>query len=112
MPRTRMLIKEELIAQDMRRVGEVAEIAKQVGDTLMPVIHAKMEELKTEGSVSWPNRPVEEIRAAPALVFPTKIFRQVYAKVMAARVLALASTQSARGDVITPLFPPACKAQS
>lgn len=92
----------------MRRVSEVAEIAKQVGDTLMPIIHAKMEELKTGGSVSWPNRPVEEIRAAPARVFPTNIVRKVYAKVMAARVLVLASAQSARGDVITPLFPPAC----
>lgn len=112
LPRTRMLLKEELIAQDMHRVGKVAEVAKQVEDPPMPVIHAKMEEVKTGGSVRWPNRPVEDICAATARVFPTMIVRKVHAQVIAARALVLASALSAQVDVITPFFPPACKAQS
>lgn len=40
---------------------------------------------------------------------PTKLVRKVYAKMMSVRVLALAALGSAKGDVITPLFPQARK---
>lgn len=53
-----------------------------------------------------------EIEAALSCVFPTKVARKVCTHIMVARGFALASLVSARGDVITPFFPPACKSQS
>lgn len=62
--------------------------------------------------MDWPNRPVEDICAATARVFPTKMVRKAYLNVITARVTALALVSSAGGDVITPIFPPACKLPS
>lgn len=109
MPRTRSVISEELIAQDVRRAGEAADVAALLADALLPKIEAVLESSGTSTLVSWQNRPVEEIRAATAHAFPTKLVRKVYAKMLSARVLALSVLVSACGDVITPLFPPACK---
>lgn len=109
MPRTRSVISEELIAQDVRRAGEASDVAALLADKLLPKIEAMLHSSSAAKHVSWQNRPVEEIRAATARAFPTKLVRKVYAKMLSARVLALSILVSASGDVITPLFPPACK---
>lgn len=109
MPRTRTVIKEELVAQDVRRGGEADVVVKKVAEALLPTIVAKIEECAASPPIVWTNRPVEEIRAATARVFPTKLVRKVYAKMLSTRVLALATLLAAQGDVVTPLFPPACK---
>lgn len=109
LPRTRLLLNEELVAQDVRRAGEAADVAAQVAAVLLPKIEAIVGSSSAAPQVNWQNRPVEEIRAATARAFPTKLVRKVYAKMLSARVMALSVTLSASGDVITPLFPPACK---
>lgn len=109
LPRTRSVINEELVAQDVRRANEAAEIGAHVTAALLPKIDAIVQSSSAMPNVSWQNRPVEEIRAATARAFPTKLVRKVYAKMLSSRVLALSVLLSASGDVITPLFPPACK---
>lgn len=112
MPRTRAVVKEELIAQDLRREREVAYISQQVADVLLPKLESKIESVSAAPTVGWANRPVEEIRAATSRVFPTKLIRKAYLKALTARMLALAMLLSAEGDVITPFFPPASKLPS
>lgn len=109
LPRTRAVINEELVAQDVRRAGEAADVAAQVAAVILPKMEAIIESSGAAPQVSWQNRPVEEIRAATARAFPTKLVRKVYAKMLSSRVMALSVSLSASGDVITPLFPPACK---
>lgn len=79
---------------------------------LFPKMEAKIEACRAAPLMDWPDRAVDKVRAATARVFPTKLVRKAYLKVITARVMVLFVRLSASGDVITPFFPPACKLPS
>ena len=87
----------------------VAKTANQVVDRVLPAIEAHIKAITAPVEVPWPQRPVEDIRAAAARVFPNKVVKMTMAQFAAIRILILTAQAAADGDVLTPFFPPASK---
>lgn len=68
----------------MRLEQEVSIISKNVADMLLPKIEAKIVACSAAPTVGWPNRPVEEGRAATSRIFSTKLIHKAYLKVLTA----------------------------
>ena len=107
-PFARAVVREELAAAAINP-DVVAETAKQVVDRVLPAMDAHIKAITAPVQVPWPQRPVEDIRAAAARVFPNKVVKKTMAHFAAIRILVLTAQAAADGDVLTPFFPPACK---